>query len=164
MRNRRAPPTLIGTRVAAWSVLASATQTSFHECERSRAQKIIIALVRGRREDFSLGPPSVVWRRAAASILAAALLFSGAAHAHSWYPKNCCNDADCHPVPCDELVETRTLQRRAGQDLAGSVLSRLRQGAERHTAALPAAVRVHSALVVTRASESGPRGTNQACL
>ena len=56
---------------------------------------------------FSLGPPSVVWRRAAASILAAALLFSGAAHAHSWYPKNCCNDADCRPVPCDELVETR---------------------------------------------------------
>ena len=107
MRNRRAPPTLIGTRVAAWSVPASATQTSFHECERSRAQKIIIALVRGSREDFSLGSPSVVWRRAAASILAAALLFSGAAHAHSWYPKNCCNDADCRPVPCDELVETR---------------------------------------------------------
>jgi hypothetical protein len=169
MRNRRAPPTLIGTRVAAWSVPASATQTSFHECERSRAQKIIIALVRGRRGNFSLGPPSVVWRRAAASILAAALLFSGAAHAHSWYPKNCCNDADCRPVPCDELVETRNgrggaLQRRAGQDLAGSVLSHLRQGAERHTAALPAAVRVHSALVVTRASESGLRATNQACL
>ena len=47
MRNRRAPPTLIGTRVAAWSVPASATQTSFHECERSRAQKIIIALGQG---------------------------------------------------------------------------------------------------------------------
>ena len=29
------------------------------------------------------------------------------AHAHSWYPKNCCHGADCRPVPCDELVETR---------------------------------------------------------
>lgn len=37
-------------------------------------------------------------------LLAAALmLFSGAATAHSWYPKECCHDKDCRPVPCAEL-------------------------------------------------------------
>jgi hypothetical protein len=47
-------------------------------------------------------------RSTAKSLLAATLvLLSGAAYAHSWYPKDCCHDADCHPVPCDELVETR---------------------------------------------------------
>ena len=34
------------------------------------------------------------------------------AHAHSWYPPLCCNGTeeggDCHPVPCDELVETKS--------------------------------------------------------
>jgi hypothetical protein len=173
MRNRRAPPTLIGTRVAAWSVLASATQTSFHECERSRAQKIIIALVRGSREDFSLGSPSVVWRRAAASILGGGvalqrrgprpLLVSQKLLQRRRLPSGALRRTG-RDQERDHVARGGALQRRAGQDLAGSVLSRLRQGAERHTAALPAAVRVHSALVVTRASESGPRGTNQACL
>ena len=23
--------------------------------------------------------------------------------AHSWYPKDCCHDKDCHPVPCAEI-------------------------------------------------------------
>lgn len=42
------------------------------------------------------------------SLLAAALmLVSSAAYSHSWYPHDCCHDGDCHPVPCDELVETR---------------------------------------------------------
>ena len=37
-------------------------------------------------------------------LLAAALmLVSGAATAHSWYPKECCHDNDCRPVPCAEL-------------------------------------------------------------
>lgn len=27
------------------------------------------------------------------------------AWAHGWYPKNCCSDDDCKPVPCDELRE-----------------------------------------------------------
>ena len=31
--------------------------------------------------------------------------------AHSWYPPLCCNGigegGDCHPVPCDSIVETR---------------------------------------------------------
>ena len=44
---------------------------------------------------------------AAASAVAGLLLFGSAAHAHSWYPKDCCHDGDCRPVPCDELVETR---------------------------------------------------------
>lgn len=30
------------------------------------------------------------------------------AFAHSWYPMECCNaTGDCHPVACDELVETK---------------------------------------------------------
>ena len=37
-------------------------------------------------------------------LLAAALmLVSGAATAHSWYPKECWHDNDCRPVPCAEL-------------------------------------------------------------
>jgi hypothetical protein len=23
--------------------------------------------------------------------------------AHSWYPRECCHDKDCHPVPCAEI-------------------------------------------------------------
>lgn len=25
--------------------------------------------------------------------------------AHSWYPRECCSDRDCKPVPCSELRE-----------------------------------------------------------
>lgn len=35
-------------------------------------------------------------------ILSAALILI-----HSWYPAECCHDQDCHPVPCDALVETK---------------------------------------------------------
>jgi hypothetical protein len=42
-----------------------------------------------------------------AYLLAALLLINGAAEAHSWYPRDCCHDADCRPVPCAELVATR---------------------------------------------------------
>jgi hypothetical protein len=31
-------------------------------------------------------------------------LVTSAADAHSWYPKECCSDNDCRPVPCAELV------------------------------------------------------------
>ena len=41
------------------------------------------------------------------ALLLVALLISGAAEAHSWYPKECCHDHDCQPVPCAELVATR---------------------------------------------------------
>jgi hypothetical protein len=34
---------------------------------------------------------------------AALMLVSGTATAHSWYPKECCHDKDCRPVPCAEL-------------------------------------------------------------
>jgi hypothetical protein len=47
-------------------------------------------------------------RGAAKSLLIGTLvLISSAAYPHSWYPKDCCHEADCRPVPCDELVETR---------------------------------------------------------
>src|ERR1700722_8506421 len=47
-------------------------------------------------------------RGAAKGLLTATLvLITSAAYAHSWYPHDCCHDADCRPVPCDELVETR---------------------------------------------------------
>jgi hypothetical protein len=26
--------------------------------------------------------------------------------AHGWYSQSCCGDFHCHPVPCDQLVET----------------------------------------------------------
>ena len=33
-------------------------------------------------------------------LLTALMLISGVATAHSWYPKECCHDKDCRPVPC----------------------------------------------------------------
>jgi hypothetical protein len=42
-----------------------------------------------------------------AYLLAVLLVINGAAKAHSWYPRDCCHDADCRPVPCAELVATR---------------------------------------------------------
>jgi hypothetical protein len=36
-------------------------------------------------------------------LLAAGLvLVNGAAVAHSWYPKKCCREHDCHPVKCND--------------------------------------------------------------
>jgi hypothetical protein len=32
-------------------------------------------------------------------VLAALMLLNGAAVAHSWYPKECCLDKECRPVP-----------------------------------------------------------------
>lgn len=40
-------------------------------------------------------------------IAAAALLWHANAHAHDWYPKDCCHDRDCKPVTCDSISETR---------------------------------------------------------
>jgi hypothetical protein len=34
------------------------------------------------------------------------MLVSDAANAHSWYPRECCHDKDCHPIPCAELKVT----------------------------------------------------------
>jgi hypothetical protein len=42
--------------------------------------------------------------RKPACLLVLAQLFANAAGAHSWYPKECCSDNDCRPVPCAELV------------------------------------------------------------
>jgi hypothetical protein len=47
------------------------------------------------------------------------------------------------------VARRRALQRRPGEALARSVLSCLRQGAGRHSLSLSAAVRFHSALVVS---------------
>src|SRR5262249_19719225 len=75
---------------------------------RSRVKKIVTGLGTNSRADFELRlRPVPALRRAAAAILAAVLLLNDPAYAHSWYPKNCCHGADCRPVPCDELVETR---------------------------------------------------------
>jgi hypothetical protein len=44
-----------------------------------------------------------------AAFLASALiiwLLLSFAHAHSWYAKACCQDRDCHPVPCDAIQKT----------------------------------------------------------
>ena len=38
-------------------------------------------------------------------LLVVAQLISSAAGAHSWYPKECCSDNDCRPVPCAELTK-----------------------------------------------------------
>lgn len=42
-------------------------------------------------------------------ILIAALVMSSpaVAHAHSWYPYECCSDNDCKPVPNASIHETR---------------------------------------------------------
>src|SRR5262249_25899764 len=72
-----------------------------------RVKKIVAGRGTNSRADFELRLRPVPALRRAAAILAAVLLLNDAAYAHSWYPKNCCHGADCRPVPCDELVETR---------------------------------------------------------
>jgi hypothetical protein len=39
-------------------------------------------------------------------LLTIAQLTMSGADAHSWYPKECCSDDDCKPVPCAELTKT----------------------------------------------------------
>jgi hypothetical protein len=34
-------------------------------------------------------------------------LTCASALAHSWYPNECCNDADCHPVPCEQITQDK---------------------------------------------------------
>jgi hypothetical protein len=41
-----------------------------------------------------------------ACLLTMAQLIVSAAGAHSWYPKECCSDIDCRPVPCAEVTKT----------------------------------------------------------
>ena len=31
------------------------------------------------------------------------LLLPSVASSHEWYPKACCSDQDCRPVPCEEI-------------------------------------------------------------
>jgi hypothetical protein len=38
-------------------------------------------------------------------LVVVAQLITSAAGAHSWYPKECCSDNDCRPVPCAELIK-----------------------------------------------------------
>jgi len=65
-----------------------------------RVKKIVTGRGTNSGADFELRlRPVPALRRAAAAILAAVLLLNDAAYAHS--------GADCRPVPCDELVETR---------------------------------------------------------
>lgn len=39
--------------------------------------------------------------------LAALLMLTAAAFAHSWYPYECCSAVDCHPVPVEGVRVTR---------------------------------------------------------
>jgi hypothetical protein len=36
-------------------------------------------------------------------VLAAAVMLLNGRYWHSWYPKECCHNNDCRPVPCGEL-------------------------------------------------------------
>ena len=40
------------------------------------------------------------------AVILATLVIHAYAHAHSWYPQNCCGDQHCHPVPCEEVSRT----------------------------------------------------------
>ena len=45
-------------------------------------------------------------RRILVCLLVLAQLMVRAADAHSWYPRECCSENDCRPVPCSELTRT----------------------------------------------------------
>jgi hypothetical protein len=47
----------------------------------------------------------VTMRHLVCVVIAAQLIVS-VADAHSWYPKECCSDQDCQPVPCAEITRT----------------------------------------------------------
>lgn len=38
-------------------------------------------------------------------IIFISLVTLGVAHAHDWYPFNCCSGNDCHPIPCEAIIE-----------------------------------------------------------
>jgi hypothetical protein len=40
------------------------------------------------------------------TVFVLAALISTQAHAHSWYPTDCCHDRDCRPVPVESVRET----------------------------------------------------------
>jgi hypothetical protein len=44
-------------------------------------------------------------KRKLGCLLVVTQLVTSAAGAHSWYPKECCSDNDCRPVPCAELTK-----------------------------------------------------------
>jgi hypothetical protein len=65
------------------------------------------------------------------ALLATALVWIAPAEAHSWYPRECCNDKDCHEadkvtkmpdgnvevqVGSDILLVPSTMKRRRSQD------------------------------------------------
>lgn len=33
------------------------------------------------------------------------ILFSNLVQAHEWYDAACCSGHDCHPIPCEEIIE-----------------------------------------------------------
>jgi hypothetical protein len=44
-------------------------------------------------------------------LLTLSQLIVSPAAAHSWYPKECCSDNDCRPVPCGELTHLGLMWR-----------------------------------------------------
>jgi hypothetical protein len=74
---------------------------------RKRAENAVPGVGTDSRSRRPIHPARCRSGRALGLLTAMLVLFSSAADAHSWYPKDCCHDGDCHPVPCDELIETR---------------------------------------------------------
>jgi hypothetical protein len=72
-----------------------------------RVEKIVSGFETDNGTESDVGSSRARQRTAKSLLIAALLSLSTAAYAHSWYPKDCCHGADCRPVPCDELVETR---------------------------------------------------------
>ena len=59
----------------------------------------------GRRELLAALGGAAAWPLAVLLIVAA-LVAAIPALAHAWYPLACCDNMDCFPVACDQLVET----------------------------------------------------------
>ena len=59
----------------------------------------------GRRELLAALGGAAAWPLAVLLIVAA-LVAAIPALAHAWYPLACCDNMDCFPVACDQLVDT----------------------------------------------------------
>jgi len=53
--------------------------------------------------------------------------------AHSWYPSWCCGGADCHPVPCAEIIISKDTPVLTSQDERCHACEHLGTGGYHHT-------------------------------
>lgn len=56
-------------------------------------------------------------------ILFAVLIFNiNPAFSHEWYDQACCSNRDCHPIPCEDIIEKGRILIYQGLSYSGSMI------------------------------------------